>query len=124
MERDPLTHTLAGEHGKCLKQAARDLREADIVELIGRITRGVVVPVSVKRRVSHHDGGIAVALKRLLVTPGNSGNEPESRYRLQRKSELARKAQASCRKAPLERKSDTIPMKFPRSGKKKRKSGG
>ena len=76
-------YALAGEDGERLEKAKRDLREFRIGKLVGRIGGSVVVPVAVECRVGDHHGGVSLAPERVVVTPGDAGNEAERRHGLQ-----------------------------------------
>lgn len=56
------------------KQARRNPRELGISELVGRVTRRVIVSIAMECRIRDHDGAIALAPKRPMIAPRDSGN--------------------------------------------------
>ncbi len=77
---------------------------------------GCVMSIPVERRICNHHRAIALSPKRTMIAPGGSRNKRERRRRLKRESEFARNAVANRRIAAHERKFETMPMKFARSG--------
>src|ERR1700731_2609387 len=81
------------------KQARRNPRELGISELVGRVTRRVIVSIAMECRIRDHDGAIALAPKRPMIAPRDSGNKRERRRGLEREIRICSKR----RRKPLHR---------------------
>src|ERR1700676_436836 len=73
------------------KQARRNPRELGISELVGRVTRCVIVSIAMECRIRDHDGAIALAPKRPMIAPRDSGNKRERRRGLEREIRICSK---------------------------------
>jgi hypothetical protein len=73
------------------KQARRNPRELGISELVGRVTRCVIVSIAMECRIRDHDGAIALAPKRPMIAPRDSGNKRERRRGLEREIRICTK---------------------------------
>src|SRR3984893_18434838 len=73
------------------KQARRNPRELGISELVGRVTRRVIVSIAMKCPLREQDGESPKAPKRRMIAPRDSGNERERPGGLEREIRICTK---------------------------------